>query len=102
VRIVTEKRIVEYSNQHDNARASLQNFVARMNAAGFDNYAQLRSVFADADIVQAASGRNVIVFNIAGNHHRLIAAIHYNTKMVFVLDIMPHDIYDKDKRKERL
>jgi mRNA interferase HigB len=43
----------------------------------------------------------VVVFDIKGNYYRLIAAIHYNTKLVYVLEVMTHAQYDKDEWKNK-
>ena len=42
------------------------------------------------------------ITNVAGNKHRMITAIHYNTGKVFVLAIIPHAEYGKQKWKETL
>jgi mRNA interferase HigB len=52
--------------------------------------------------VTVASGRSVIVFNVAHNRYRLIAAVHYNTQIVYTLMILTHKEYDRDTWKERL
>jgi len=73
-----------------------------MKHGRFNNIAELRNVFPSADQVTVRSGRTVIVFNIAGNHHRLIASCHYNTQLIFVLKIMTHAEYSKKAWKEDL
>ena len=102
MRIVTEKRIREYAERHHDARSSLLNFVAKMRHGDFRDFAQLRQVFGSADQVIVASGRPVVIFDISGNSHRLIAAVHYNTGLVYVLEVMTHGEYDKARWKERL
>jgi mRNA interferase HigB len=42
------------------------------------------------------------VFNIEHNRHRLIAAIHFNTQTVYVLRIMTHQEYSRNRWKEEL
>ena len=37
------------------------------------------------------------VFDIDGNKYRLIAAIHFNRKMVFIRHVFTHREYDKWK-----
>lgn len=102
MRIVTEKRIMEYASRHPNARSSLQNFVEKIKYSHFNNFEELRRVFPSADQVIVGSGRRTIVFNIQGNRHRLVAACHYNTGLVFILKIMTHAEYNKNKWKEVL
>jgi len=36
-----------------------------------------------------------VVFDIGGNKLRLVAAIHFNTKKVFVRIVLSHKQYDK-------
>jgi mRNA interferase HigB len=40
------------------------------------------------------------VFNIGGNKVRLIAAIHYNRKKVYIRAVLTHPEYDEGKWKE--
>jgi mRNA interferase HigB len=40
------------------------------------------------------------VFNIGGNKVRLIAAIHYNRKKVYIRAVLTHEEYDENKWKE--
>jgi mRNA interferase HigB len=43
-----------------------------------------------------------VIFNIGGNKYRLITAIHYNTRKVFVLRFLTHAEYDSRGWKEDL
>lgn len=43
-----------------------------------------------------------MIFNIGGNKYRLITAIHYNTRKVFVLRFLTHVEYDSQGWKEDL
>lgn len=77
-------------------------WLALVKAAKFENFVALRQVYRSADLVQAASGRKVIVFSISGNNYRLIAAVHFNTQRVLALRLMSHAEYSKNKWKETL
>jgi len=35
------------------------------------------------------------VFNISGNKYRLVAAIHFNRKKVYVRHVLTHEEYDQ-------
>lgn len=48
------------------------------------------------------SRRTVTVFNACGNKYRLLAAIHYNRKIVFTLRFLTHAEYSKDEWKNDL
>ena len=61
----------------------------------FDSFSDLRRVFRSADKV----GR-FTVFDIGGNKFRLIAAVHYNRKEIYIRYVLTRAEYDQDKWKE--
>ena len=63
---------------------------------------EMRVVMPSADEVIVKSGRRVVVFNIGGNKYRLIAAVHYNTQIVYAMLFMTHAQYNKDNWKRLL
>lgn len=73
-----------------------------MEDAEWKNLVEMRAVISSADEVTVESGRRVVVFNIGGNKYRLIAAVHYNTQIVYAMLFMTHAEYDKDKWKKAL
>lgn len=70
--------------------------------ARWGNLVEMRAVIPSADEVTVDSGRRVVVFNIGGNRYRLIAAVHYNTQIVYAMRFMTHTHYDKGKWKKVL
>lgn len=68
----------------------------------FPHLAALRRVFPHADPVAVRSGRTVTVFNVRGNHYRLIVALHYNRQLCFALRFLTHADYSKDRWKDDL
>ena len=40
------------------------------------------------------------VFDIGGNKYRLITAIHYNRKKVYIRHVLTHTEYNREKWKE--
>jgi mRNA interferase HigB len=92
----------QYAARYPDARASLQTWEARTLAATWRSTADVRNTFPDADPVKVASGKIVHAFNIQHNEHRLVAAIHFNTGMVWVLRIMTHREYSRNAWKDQL
>lgn len=80
----------------------MEEWLVRTSAAQWSTLIDVRKTFPSADSVLVASGRPVIVFNIAGNRFRLIAAIHFNTKLVYVLLFLTHADYSKNTWKDHL
>lgn len=98
-RIISPRRLREYAAIHPEARAALDRWERVVNAADWKTPVDVKSTFNDVDPVTVKSGRTVFVFNMT-RAHRLIAAIHFNTGMVFVLHVMNHKEYDRASWKE--
>jgi mRNA interferase HigB len=101
-RIVSPARVKEYWARYPSAKPSLMHWLRTVRRAEWQNPGQLRGSFNDVDPIAVDSGRIVYVFNIERNRHRLIAAIHFNTQSVYVLRIMTHQEYDRNRWKEEL
>jgi mRNA interferase HigB len=102
MRIITKKRIQTYAENHPNATPSLNAWTAVAERSKWESLVNLRQTFPHADQVTAKSNRTVTIFNIAGNHHRLITAIHYNTGIIYILNILTHAEYSKNKWQQEL
>lgn len=102
MRIITRRRLNEYAQLHPNAAASLSAWhdVAKKSAWG--SLQEVRRTFPHADPATVASRKTVTIFNITGNHHRLITAIHYDTGKIFILEILTHAEYSKNRWKKSL
>ena len=88
--IITRRRLVEFWRIHPQARSSLQHWFAIVRKTDYASFAALRVTFPSADQV----GR-FTVFDIGGNKFRLITAVHYNRKKVYVRHVLTHAEYDR-------
>ena len=102
MRIITRRTLRRYWEAHPEAEASLRRWIKKVRNAHWASMADLRQSFPSADTVLVASGRPVVVFDIAHNRHRLITAVHYNTQKVYTLMVLSHAEYDRDTWKEVL
>lgn len=93
--IITRKRILDFSKKHPDCATALDSWYRIVKNSTIENFAELRAIFPSADQVEG-----VTVFNIGGNKARLIAAIHYNTQRIYILHVLTHREYDKNKWKE--
>lgn len=93
--VITRKRLNDFATKHPDTKSALQLRYRLIKSRNYSSFADLRSVFPSADQV----GR-LTVFSIGGNKVRLIAAIHYNRRKVYVRAILTHDEYDEGKWKD--
>lgn len=93
--IISWKKISDFVTKHPNSGPSLKSWFKVVHNTDFKDFDELRKVFKSADQVGKFT-----VFNISGNNFRLISAIHYNRKKVFIRYVLTHSEYDKGKWKE--
>ena len=93
--IITRKRLNDFARDHSDARTALVHWYRPMKQRNFTSLADMRTVFPTADKVG-----KLTVFNIGGNKVRLIAAIHYNRRKVYIRAVLTHEEYDQNTWKE--
>jgi mRNA interferase HigB len=93
--VITRKRLNEFAAKHPDTESALKYWYRHMKAGSFASFAELRAVFASVDQLG-----QLTVFNIGGNRVRLVAAIHYNRRKVYIRAVLTHDEYDEGKGKE--
>jgi len=102
VRLVKPSTVRQWAAENAPARPALDNWTVKIKAARWKQFEEIRKTFRSADQARVKSGRSVIVFNIAGNNFRLIAAVHYNRARIYALKFMTHAEYNKNTWKNEL
>lgn len=93
MRIVTFKRIKEFSENHNDAESALIIWYYTVTSKDWNSLNDIKKDFNTVDYV----GNNRFVFNIKGNSYRLVAIISFNAKKVYIRFIGTHSEYDKIK-----
>ena len=93
--IITRKRLNDFAERFPETKNALTSWYRQMKQSKFSSIEEVRKVFPSADKV-----RKLTVFNIGGNKVRLITAIHYNRKKVYIRAVLTHEEYDAGKWKE--
>lgn len=93
--IITRRRLLEFVEKHPDCSTALESWYRIVKHTDFDSFTELRQTFPSVDRVS-----KLTVFNIGGNKARLIAAIHYNTHLVYIRHVLTHKEYDRGKWKE--
>jgi len=80
---------------HRQAAEPLNAWYAIMSKTGFGSFADLKRAFRSVDKVGKFT-----VFDLGGNKYRLIAAIHYNRRKIYIRHVLTHAEYDKGAWQE--
>lgn len=91
MRIVTFRRIQEYSEQHPQSRTALEDWYHKTTKADWNDLNDIRRTFNSVDYV----GNSRFVFNIKGNDFRLVAIVIFASKKVYIRFIGTHSEYDQ-------
>ena len=91
MRLFTEQTIKQFADQHPDAKVALQVWVAVMRTSRWTCFADIKRDFNTVDAV----GNQRYVFNIMGNHYRIVAVIKFTIGFVYVRFIGTHKEYDK-------
>ena len=90
MRVISNKALKLFAQAYPHADKPLQDWRKNIERNRFDSYADLKRKFTSVD-----KAGEYYVFDIAGNHYRLIAAIHFNTQTVYVREILTHTQYNQ-------
>ena len=91
--VISYKVIRDFTETNKAVEEALNIWYTIMEQADFANFNEMREVFNSADAV----GDDLYVFNIKGNHYRLIARIHFRVRTVYIRFVGTHKQYDKVK-----
>lgn len=96
--VVSFKKLKVYFLKETNAKVALQDWYKRASKAQWTSFADLKNTFNSADNV----GNNRYVFNIKGNHYRIVAIVLFQVGRVYVRWVGNHKDYNRIKNIDTL
>lgn len=91
MRIIARKSLKDFWEAHADSEQALKAWHQEAAASDWKAPSDIKAHYRSADILPD----NRVVFNIKGNHYRLIVKIHYNTGIVFIRFVGTHAEYDR-------
>jgi len=91
MRVVTPKKLVEYSKKHPSVKIPLLHWFEIIKNENFKSLSELKEKFNHVDYV----GNNRYVFNIKGNDFGLVCIIICISNKAYIRFIGTHSEYDK-------
>lgn len=91
--VPARRTLLEFAAQYPEAHVALLAWYAVASKTEFASFAEVQAVFATASWV----GPEYIVFNIKGNHFRLITTVDFTFRKIRVKEFMRHSDYDRWK-----
>ena len=88
--IIAKSTLKEFIRSYPDSENALDNWYDITKQNDWKNFNEIKKSFNSVDSV----GNDRYVFNIKGNHYRLIALIFFKVRTVFILFIGTHKEYD--------
>ena len=95
MRIISKRKLREFWEKHADSRTPLLDWYNATRKASWYNLSELRMTFRHADPLGDCT-----IFNIKGNDYRLITVIRYRTQRVYVIHVLTHREYSREKWKD--
>ena len=90
MRIIAKRTLRAFWKRHPQAKGPLEAWHQEVARADWASPSAVRLQFRTASVLQG----NRVVFNIAGNHYRLVAKINYPYRIVYIRFVGTHKEYD--------
>ena len=91
MRIISRKVLREFWEKHSDVRQPLQAWYADVKHAQWKSPADIKSIYRNASFL----AHNRVVFNIKGNHYRVVVAVQYKFSIVYIRFVGTHQEYDR-------
>ena len=91
MRIIALSTLRDFWRKHPSAEVPLRNWYADASRATWKSPADVKEAYRNASFV---AGERV-VFNIKGNDYRLIVAMRYRSRIIYVRFVGTHSEYDQ-------
>jgi mRNA interferase HigB len=89
--IISKTILNEFAAEHPNVMDALNDWYKVVKEADWGTFHDVKQTFNSVDAV----GNDRYVFNIKGNHYRVVVMIFFDIRTVFVRFIGTHKEYDK-------
>ena len=91
--IISFKKLREFCEKDPNSRVALQDWHKKASKAEWQNFDEIKNTFNSVDSV----GRSYYIFNVKGNHYRIITKIVFEIRTIFIRWVGNHKDYDRIK-----
>ena len=95
MRIIAKKTLRDFREIHPDSEQQLKSWYQETSKAGWEEPSQIKLAYPSASFL----ANNRVVFNIKGNHYRLIVKINYDYQMIWIRFVGTHAEYDKINAK---
>jgi mRNA interferase HigB len=94
--VISKKSLEAFWLKHPSAKVPMEAWYRLAKTSSFGNFFEVKQAFNAADYVARC-----IVFDVAGNNHRIISVVHFNRQKLYVREVFTHSEYDRWSKLNR-
>jgi mRNA interferase HigB len=91
MRIIAKSALRAFWEKHRDAEIPLKTWYKIVEKSDWSNAHEVKKIYSDASAV----GSNRVVFNIKGNHYRIVVYIVFKYRKLFIRFVGTHQQYDR-------
>lgn len=95
MRTISQKRLRRFWTKRADAEGELRAWYRVAKKAKWERFADVRAVYSNVDRVG-----DCLIFNIRGNHYRLIVRVLYDWTLMLICTVLTHAEYDLETWKD--
>jgi mRNA interferase HigB len=93
MKVLGRDKLAEFSRNHANVKRALDAWFSEAEEAIWSTPQDIKNRYSSADIL----ADNRVIFNIKGNHYRLVVKVKYQNGIAVVEWVGTHAQYDKQR-----
>ena len=91
MKVLGRDKLVEFYTKHANVKSALEAWFSEAESAEWSTSHDIKNRYRSADFL----ADNRVIFNIKGNHYRLVVKVKYQNGIVVVEWVGTHSEYNK-------
>jgi mRNA interferase HigB len=96
--IISFRKLREFFDKDSNSKVAIQDWYKKAVKADWDNFSDIKKTFNSVDSV----GNSRFIFNIKGNHYRIITIVLFQIKRIYIRWVGTHNDYNKIKNINKI
>ena len=93
MKVLGRDKLTKFYKKHANAKSALESWFSEANTATWATPQDIKNHYRSADFLAG----NRVIFNIKGNHYRLVVKVRYQNGIALVEWVGTHAEYDKQR-----
>jgi mRNA interferase HigB len=94
VNVIAPRTIRDFIEQHPESETALREWYNALRRNDYPHFASLKDAFV-VDVARNDQGDSVHIFDVAGNHYRVICFVNYENQTAYIKYVFTHREYER-------